>query len=83
MVGNRQKIVILGPEGTDINLLISFLLLNLFSWITLYNISGTFTLDFKNPLTRQIIFSFIGVLVFFRFSVFNNSKQFLTVSNEF
>ena len=71
MIGNRQKIVILGPEGTDINLLISFLLLNLLSWITLYNIAGTFTLDLDNPLTRQIVFSFIGLLVFFSISYFS------------
>jgi len=71
MIGNRQKIVILGPEGTDLNILISFLLLNLFSWVTLYNISGTFTFDFDNPISRQIVFSFIGVLVFFSISYFS------------
>jgi len=71
MIGNRQKIVIIGPEGTDINLLISFLLLNLLSWVTLYNISGTFTTDLDNPLTRQIVFSFIGILVFFIISYFS------------
>jgi len=71
MINNKQKIVILGPEGTDMNLLISFLILNLFSWVTLYNISGTFTLDLTNPLTRQIIFSFVGILVFFSISYFS------------
>ena len=71
MINNKQKIVILGPEGTDINLLISFLILNLFSWITLYNISGIFTLDLTNPLTRQIVFSFVGILVFFSISYFS------------
>ena len=71
MINNKQKIVILGPEGTDINLLISFMILNLFSWITLYNISGIFTLDLTNPLTRQIVFSFVGILVFFSISYFS------------
>ena len=70
MINNRQKIVILGPEGTDIRLLVSFLVLNLFSWVTLYSISGTFTLSLENPLTRQIAFSFIGVVVFFSISFY-------------
>jgi len=71
MIENRQKIVILGPEGTDINLLVSFLILHLFSWVTLYNISGTFTLDLNNPLTRQIMFSFVAIVVFFSISYFS------------
>ena len=71
MINNREKIVILGPEGTDIRLLVSFLALHLFSWVTLYSISGTFTLSLENPLTRQIAFSFIGVIVFFSISFFS------------
>ena len=71
MVSNREKIVILGPEGTDIRLLVSFLVLHLFSWVTLYSISGTFTLSLENPLTRQIAFSFIGIIVFFSISFFS------------
>lgn len=71
MISTREKIVIIGPEGTDIRLLVSFLLLQLFSWVTLYTISGTFTLSLDNPLSRQITFSFLGVLVFFTISFFS------------
>tara|TARA_Y100000590_G_C15642316_1_gene985468 strand:- start:187 stop:1278 length:1092 start_codon:yes stop_codon:yes gene_type:complete len=71
MIQNKQKIIILGPEGTDISLFIAFISLHILSWATLFNVSGTFSFDISNPLTRQMSFSLLALILFFLMSYFS------------
>ena len=61
----NRKITLLGPEGTNVTLLVIFLTLNFISWITLYTLSDGLTLDLQNSLFRQIVFTILSVAVFF------------------
>ena len=61
----NRKITLLGPEGTNLTLLIIFLLLNFISWMTLFTLSDGLTLDLQNSLFRQMIFTLLAVILFF------------------
>ena len=61
----NRKITLLGPEGTNITLLIIFLLLNFISWMTLFTLSDGLNLDLQNSLFRQMVFTLLAVIVFF------------------
>ena len=61
----NRKITLLGPEGTNVTLLIIFLLLNFISWMTLFTLSDGLNLDLQNSLFRQMVFSLLAIVVFF------------------
>lgn len=61
----NRKITLLGPEGTNLTLLVIYLILNFISWMTLYTLSDGLTLDLQNSLFRQIVFTILSVAVFF------------------
>ena len=61
----NRKITLLGPEGTNITLLIIFLLLNFISWMTLFTLSDGLNLDLQNSLFRQMVFTLLAIVVFF------------------
>ena len=61
----NRRITILGPEGTNLYILVQFFLLNFISWFTLFTSSETIEFKTSDVLSRQIIFSIIGLAVFF------------------
>jgi rod shape determining protein RodA len=64
----NRKITLLGPEGTNIYVIFQFLLFNVISWFTLFNITSELSFDLENILVRQIIFTILGLFVFFFFT---------------
>jgi cell division protein FtsW (lipid II flippase) len=60
-----RKITLLGPEGTNLTLLVIFLVLNFISWLTLFTLSDGLSLDLNNSLFRQIVFTLLSVILFF------------------
>ena len=61
----NRKITILGPEGTNLTLLILFLFLNFISWLTLFTLSDGLTFDLQNSVFRQMTFSILAIILFF------------------
>ncbi|MDA2970097.1 MAG: FtsW/RodA/SpoVE family cell cycle protein [Actinomycetota bacterium] len=61
----NRKITILGPEGTNLYILIQFFLFNFISWFTLFIANENIEFNTSNTLSRQIIFSLLGLGVFF------------------
>ena len=61
----NRKITILGPEGTNLYILLQFMLFSVISWFTLFSSVESIEFEASNILTRQIIFSLIGIIVFF------------------
>ena len=61
----NRKITILGPEGTNLYILLQFILFNIISWFTLFTSVKSIEFDTENILSRQVVFSIIGLLVFF------------------
>ena len=61
----NRKITILGPEGTNLYILLQFMLFSVISWFTLFSSIESIEFETSNILTRQIVFSLIGLLVFF------------------
>jgi len=61
----ERKIILLGPEGTNVSIFFLFLIFNFISWFTLFTLSSGIELDFSNILIRQIIFSLISISIFF------------------
>lgn len=64
----NRKITLLGPEGTNIYVIFQFLLFNVISWFTLFNITSELSFNLENILVRQIIFTILGLIVFFFFT---------------
>ena len=64
----NRKITLLGPEGTNLYVIFQFLLFNVISWFTLFNITSEFSFSLENILVRQIIFTILGLIVFFFFT---------------
>ena len=64
----NRKITLLGPEGTNIYVIFQFLLFNVISWFTLFNITYELSFTLENILVRQIIFTILGLIVFFLFT---------------
>lgn len=61
----NRRITILGPEGTNIYILIQFFLLNFISWFTLFTSIENIEFRSSDVLSRQIIFTLSGLAVFF------------------
>ena len=61
----NRKITLLGPEGTNLYILLQFMLFSVISWFTLFSSIESIEFEANNILTRQIIFSLIGIIVFF------------------
>ena len=61
----NRKITILGPEGTNLYILLQFMLFSVISWFTLFSSIESIEFESSNILTRQIVFSLIGLFVFF------------------
>ena len=61
----NRKITLLGPEGTNLYILLQFMLFSVISWFTLFSSVESIEFEASNILTRQIIFSLIGIIVFF------------------
>ena len=55
---NTRKITLLGPQGTNIFILLIFLFFIFISWFTLYTLTDFQGLEFDvdNILTRQVVF---------------------------
>jgi rod shape determining protein RodA len=64
----NRKITLLGPEGTNIYVIFQFLLFNVISWFTLFSITSELSFNLENILVRQIIFTILGLFVFFFFT---------------
>ena len=64
----NRKITLLGPEGTNIYVIFQLLLFNVISWFTLFNITSELSFSLDNILVRQIIFTILGLIVFFFFT---------------
>jgi rod shape determining protein RodA len=64
----NRKITLLGPEGTNIYVIFQFLLFNVISWFTLFSITSELSFNLENILVRQIIFTILGLIVFFFFT---------------
>ena len=64
----NRKITLLGPEGTNLYVIFQFLLFNVISWFTLFNITSELSFSLENILVRQIIFTILGLIVFFFFT---------------
>tara|TARA_B100001248_G_scaffold108135_1_gene80615 strand:+ start:457 stop:1557 length:1101 start_codon:yes stop_codon:yes gene_type:complete len=64
---NTRKITLLGPQGTNIFILLIFLFFIFISWFTLYTLTDFQGLEFDvdNILTRQVVFSIASIIVFF------------------
>ena len=64
---NTRKITLLGPQGTNIFILLIFLFFIFISWFTLYTLTDFQGLEFDvdNILTRQVVFSVASIIVFF------------------
>ena len=84
----NRKITILGPEGTNLYILLQFMLFSVISWFTLFSSIESIEFTTNNILTRQIVFSLVGLIVFFLttyLSIENlynliNSLYFLSIS---
>ena len=61
----NRKITILGPEGTNLYILLQFMLFSVISWFTLFSSIESIEFETSNILTRQIVFSLVGLIVFF------------------
>ena len=61
----NRKITILGPEGTNLYILLQFMLFSVISWFTLFSSIESIEFETSNILSRQIAFSLIGLIVFF------------------
>ena len=61
----NRKITILGPEGTNLYILFQFMMFSVISWFTLFSSIESIEFETSNILTRQIVFSLIGIIVFF------------------
>ena len=61
----NRKITILGPEGTNLYILLQFMLFSVISWFTLFSSIESIEFATNNILTRQIVFSLVGLIVFF------------------
>ena len=72
----NRRITILGPEGTNIYVIIQYLIFCVISWFTLFNITNEIDFDIQNVLVRQITFTLLGLLVFFLFTYVSISNIF-------
>ena len=61
----NRKITILGPEGTNLYILLQFMIFSVISWFTLFSSIESIEFETSNILTRQIVFSLVGLIVFF------------------
>ena len=61
----NRKITILGPEGTNLYILLQFMIFSVISWFTLFSSIDSIEFETSNILTRQIVFSLVGLIVFF------------------
>ena len=61
----NRRITILGPEGTNVYVIFQYLIFCVISWFTLFNITNEIGLDIQNVLVRQIVFTLIGLSIFF------------------
>ena len=64
---NNRQITLLGPQGTNLFIFLTFLIFIFISWFTLYTLTEFEGLEFdvNNILTRQVVFSVASVIVFF------------------
>ena len=60
-----RKITLLGPEGTNLYILLQFIVFSIISWFTLFTSVELIEFNTGNILSRQIVFSLIGLSVFF------------------
>ncbi len=70
----NRKITILGPEGTNLYILFQFMLFSVISWFTLFSSIESIEFETSNILSRQIVFSLVGLVVFF-------STTYLSIEN--
>ena len=61
----NRKITFLGPEGTNLYILFQFIVFSIISWFTLFTSVELIEFNTSNILSRQIIFSLVGIVVFF------------------
>ena len=61
----NRKITLLGPEGTNLYILLQFIVFSIISWFTLFTSVELIEFNTGNILSRQIVFSLIGLSVFF------------------
>ena len=61
----NRKITILGPEGTNLYIWLQFMIFSIISWFTLFSSIESIEFETSNILTRQIVFSLVGLIVFF------------------
>ena len=61
----NRKITLLGPEGTNLYILLQFIVVSIISWFTLFTSVELIEFETSNILSRQIVFSLIGLAVFF------------------
>jgi len=61
----NRKITLLGPEGTNLYILLQFIVFSIISWFTLFTSVELIEFETSNILSRQIVFSLIGLAVFF------------------
>ena len=61
----NRKITLLGPEGTNLYILLQFIVFSIISWYTLFTSVELIQFDTGNILSRQIAFSLVGLAVFF------------------
>jgi len=61
----NRKITLLGPEGTNLYILFQFIVFSIISWFTLFTSVELIEFNTGNILSRQIIFSLVGIVVFF------------------
>ena len=64
----NKRITLLGPEGTNIYVFLQYLVFCVISWFTLFDITNEIGLDIQNVLVRQIIFTILGMIIFFLFT---------------
>ena len=60
-----RKITLLGPEGTNLYILLQFIVFSIISWFTLFTSIELIEFNTGNILSRQIVFSLVGLGVFF------------------
>ena len=61
----NRKITLLGPEGTNLYILFQFIVFSIISWFTLFTSVELIEFNTSNILSRQIVFSLVGLVVFF------------------
>ena len=61
-----RKITLLGPEGTNLYILLQFIVFSIISWFTLFTSIELIEFNTGNILSRQIVFSLVGLGVFYR-----------------